>query len=291
MEKEILEQWLEKAQEDPNVIKTAPQAIRENKSIAKAALCRPFVDFISFSDDWYVKNLYLNLEVFEYLEPVLKRDKMFIQELMQCCSGFLFRHLDQDLKQDERLFFYALEHATIDFVDKQLVQYLTESGQEQMELLNRLSFDDTLNQITILKDYDTEDNLPYLKNKEVMLKAIELQPAMYQHASIDLKNNKELSMKAVEARFENFYFVPKGINEDWDLIFIYLNGEKKELTNYDRDKKLYGVFWDNIGEKAKNNVEFYYELNKQFKGLDLTPILEKAPDHIKQDEFIKKYLS
>jgi hypothetical protein len=284
--------WMERVMDNPYDLELAPTELKESKEIAQAALCRPFEDYISFSDSgWYIRNLYLNLEVFQYLGPAIKRDNLFIQELMQCCSGFLFRHLDQDLKQDVNLFFYALRLATVDFVEKQLFQYLEESDKDEMELLDRLTFEDTLNQLTILKDSDNEETLPYLKDKEVMLKAVELQPAMYQHASIDLKNDKELSMKAVEAQFENFYFVPNPLNEDWDLIFSYLNGEKKEITDYGRDRMVYGIYWDQIGEKTKNNIEFYYELIKRFKDLNLSPILGKAPEHIKQDELINQYLS
>jgi hypothetical protein len=284
MEKDTIKDWLEKVQLDPFKLKSAPHAIRENKSVVKASLCRSFKDYISFSlDGWHVDGLFEKLAIFESVGYNLRRDKLFLREIIPLCSGFIFKYLDDDFRTDKNLFLFCLQHATEDYIYQMLNEYLEENEEEDLDFVNFDSFDYALINCELIKDTDNENNLAFLAEKNFMEKALILVPSLYSEVSESLKADKQITLIAVQGSQWNFCAIPTSLSNDIDIVMAYLDGEAGNL-HFDP------LYWDEIGDVLKNDINFYKEMINKWGFKNLKYIFKRAPEHILQDELIKEYL-
>ncbi len=287
----LIEKWIELISKNPQELKNAPLNIRNEKSVVKASICRPFDQLIEINHDG-ITSFFKSLSVFEFVGPELRNDIEFIKELIPICSGYLFKYLDQNLRNNSELFLFALEYASKEYIKEMAEKSIDESSRfnELREIIPLPEFEFQLEHSSILNDSDSDLSLSFLSDKNTLLKALDYQPIIYYHLNDALKRDREIALKAVAMYYGNFPFAPKELKGDLEFVITYLKNDAYGERCYSRNFK--PVFWDEIDEKLIESKSLYLSMIHEIKFMDLKDlIITKAPKDIQNDVFINEYLN
>lgn len=286
---EGIDTWIEKVTDNPNNFKKAPENYRAKKELIKVSICRPFIDYITYdSDKWHVKDMFKILELIK--ETPLRSDYDLIRELIPVTSGYLYKHLDNDLKKKEELFLYALEHATPDYVLKMAQSYLDSNVdlEEISDLVCEYDLYSWLEDSSILNHLDSALNLPFLMDKDVVSKAIKIQPSIFLNIPGELKNDHDIASLAIRG---NSYLIDELSDELCDNLEIAIAYTQKIIEDFpgqkDEDAWHHCCVdrWDMISERLKNSKELYRSILERIPYKRPELCLKYAPDHIRDDSY------
>jgi hypothetical protein len=291
MNEKLIEKWIELISENPQELKNAPLNIRNEKSVVKAAICRPFDQLIEINHDG-ITSFFKTLSVFEFVGPELRNNIEYIKELIPICSGYLFKYLDQNLRNNSELFLFALEYASKKYIKEMAEKSIDESSHFNnfWEIIPRPEFECQLEHSCILNDSDSDLSLSFLSDKNTLLQAFEYQPIIYSHLNDSLKLDREIALKAVALYYGNFPFAPKELKGDLEFVITYLKNDADGESFYSRNFD--PIFWYEIDEKLIESKSLYLSMIHEIKFMDLKDlIITNAPKHIQNDVFILEYLN
>ena len=189
--------YIEKLKEKLELLKTLPKEYLADKDIIRAALVRKWYEYIDNYDFQWVNSFEI-LELFKYADATLRYNKDFVTELIASCSGYLFEFLPSALRNDEKIFFFALKHSGFEYVYERLLEDAVTDDDEEwsrdyIEGIEFIIYSNITNNKTITK-YAGET---LLNNKSVVLKILEFDPTDFVFFSDTLKDDYDVAMAAV----------------------------------------------------------------------------------------------
>lgn len=194
---------IKKLKENPYLLKTLPKEYLADKDIIRAALVRKWYEYIENVDFQFV-NIFEMLELFKYADATLRYNKDFVKEMIASCSGYLFEFLPADLRNDEKILFFALEHSGSEYVYERILKDAEPDDEDWSR--------DNIEDLEFLIVAHIEDNRTIAKyagetllnDKSIALKILEIDPKEFQFFSDTLKDDYDVAMEAVSADESNF---------------------------------------------------------------------------------------
>lgn len=288
--------WIETLYSNPNKFKTAPLEIRDNKRIIQAILSRPINVYFKFSISGELVNLNFNsLSFFEHASQRIRNDCAFVKQMMRKCSGYLFRHIGDELLSDEALFVFAAKHASFNALEKMIKSYNEKfpSDLTLNEVLNAdvFQFKSTIKSQSILpKNKKQRLACHFLNNPKIILRVINSMPSVYNDISPILKRNPLLIKAAIRSDFTIFEKIPTEFQNDIGILMTYLKSEAS-LHIYDSRDFEVPLFWNKISETIKKSPAIYIRMIKEVKTMNFKPfIMNNSTPEILRNEIISSYL-
>jgi uncharacterized protein (UPF0262 family) len=226
---------------------------------------------------------YSNEEIFEYVSDDLKNDKEFVMKIIKE-HGRLVEYASEELKNDMDIALTALynDRNSIKHLNKELFtnkEKVLKLVKINSEILSYAPYEFRQDRDIISASIEANGHtLSYakyndlIKDKELILKALETGGSIIEYADISLREDKQFILEAINV-------VPE------DSIFYLIKNLKNDLI-YDEDIALAaikkrGTSIHNFGENIKNNRKFSL-LAVQENGV----ALERLNDNLKNDEDI-----
>ncbi len=263
-----------------------------DKAIVKAAFDRPWYEYIQFFNGY--PDIFLGLKNFELVDATLRYNKDFVKELIPLCSGYLFSHLPEALREDKDLFLFALSFVGADYVFSKLRSNCQEEG-ERWDEMGIIDIEYNL-RCEIEKKSITEnagENL--LKDKEVVYKILEIEPDSFCYIDDIFYSDKDIALIAVSKGCYNYSCLNDELKQDKKIIKMALecNGIEPLFDDAAHWSNIENYVIRYIPSTIMNDKSFYNEIindtEKRFRAPER--FLHFATDCIKDDkDFILELL-
>lgn len=288
--------WIEILKSNPSKFKSAPVEVRDNKRIIQAILSRPINVYFKFSISGELVNLNFNsLSFFEHASQRIRNDCAFVKQMIRKCSGFLFRHIGNELLADEDLFVFAAKYASFNELEKMIKSYNEKfpSDLTLNEVLNAdvFRFKSIINSQSILpKNKKQRLACHFLNNPKIILCVINSIPSVFNDISPILKRNPLLIKAAIKSDFTVFEKIPTEFQNDIGILLTYLKAEAA-VQIYDSREYEEPIFWNKISENIKKSPDIYIRLIKEVKTMNFKAfITQNSTPKIMRNEIINSYL-
>lgn len=289
--------WIKILCSHPSKLKSAPFEIRDNKRIIEAILSRPFSDYFKFSASGELINLNFNsLSFFEHTSRRIRNDREFVKNMMRKCSGYLFRHIGDELLSDEALFVFAAKHASFNALEKMIKRHNHKfpTDFELNEVLNADVFrlKSMINSQRILpKNKKQWLSCHFLNNPKIIIPVIKNGvPSVYNVINPILKRNRLIVKAAIKSDFTIFEKIPTALQTDMSILLTYLKAEAAIQIYDSRDFEV-PLFWNKISETIKKSPAIYIRMIKEVKTMNFKPfIMNNSTPEILRNEIINSYL-
>jgi hypothetical protein len=279
-----LKKHIEDVKYDGLLLKDLPKEYRTNKQVVKAAIVKKFKDYY-WDDKLYTVKMFEVLKAFEYADESLRNDKKFVLQLIEKCSGYLFQYLPDILKNDEDVFLKSIKHTGIDYVYSEL--YKCENKNFSVDgTIYSIGLKDCLLNMSIVEFASPK----IFSNKEIMMVAIEQEPASIHYADHVLKNDEDIVRAAVSRWGYWIKYASERLRDDMNVVLDAISATCKENLMEDFTGEEYWgesahMEWEYISERLKHNPNLYLEIinngKKFYKG---EFVLNLAPEIIKDNE-------
>ena len=279
-----LKKHIEEVKLDGLSLKDIPIEYRSNKQVVKAAIVRKYNQYYS-DDKLYTVQMFDVLEAFNYADESLRNDKKFVLKLIEKCSGYLFRYLPENLKNDEDVFLQAITRTGKSYVYSELTKCENKKFSIDDDLYT-LGLDDYLlhNVITQYAGVNVK------ANKILMLEAVKYEPGALIYLNNNLTYDKDIVSIAVSGWGFCLSYASERLRDDKEVVLAAIYASCNEhfwwdIVNEEYWSEPIHPEWRDISDRLLNDKDIYLEIindpKKYFMG---EYVLNLAPDSIKNNE-------